>query len=111
MAEKILQFRTTESEQLKNTLPSIIEAGRPVLGDGSEPGTSGAPVEGQIASDKNALGDQTYQKINLLRDKVSRNVAALPIVLKRLKECMSNIDKLDSQNTFIHPAFKRKRTS
>lgn len=66
---------------------------------------------GHIASDEDALGDQTFQKITLLRDKISRNVAALPIVLKRLRECMSNIDKLDSQNTFIHPAIKRKRTS
>ncbi|XP_061998645.1 uncharacterized protein LOC133715954 [Rosa rugosa] len=111
MAVKIQEYRATVPEQLKKTLPFIIEAQRPVLADGSEPGTSGDPNSGQIAFDKDVLGDQTFQKINLLRDKISRNVAALPIVLKRLKECMSNIDKLDSQNTFIHPAFKRKRTS
>ncbi|KAL6124211.1 hypothetical protein ACLB2K_076726 [Fragaria x ananassa] len=111
MAEKIQEYRATLPEQLRKTLPSFIEAQRPVLGDGSEPGTSGAPFSGHIDSDKDVLGDQTFQKITLLRDKISRNVAALPIVLKRLRECMSNIDKLDSQNTFIHPAIKRKRTS
>ncbi|KAK9910450.1 hypothetical protein M0R45_034411 [Rubus argutus] len=111
MAEKIREYRATLPEKLKNTLPSIIAAQRPVFADGLEPGTSGAPNLGQIASDKDALGDQTFQKIHLLKDKMSRNVAAVPIVMKRLKECTSNIDKLDSQNTLIHPVFKRKWTS
>uniref|UniRef100_A0A2N9FIR8 Uncharacterized protein n=1 Tax=Fagus sylvatica TaxID=28930 RepID=A0A2N9FIR8_FAGSY len=46
-----------------------------------------------------------------LEDKISSNVSAMPIVLKRMKECISRIDKLDSNNGIIHPAFKRKKTS
>lgn len=51
------------------------------------------------------------KKIQLLKDKISSNVSAMPIVLKRMKECISKIDKLDSNNGIIHPAFKRKKTS
>ncbi|KAI5345600.1 hypothetical protein L3X38_013477 [Prunus dulcis] len=69
---------------------------------------------GQVASNKGALladGDQTSEKLRLFRDKLSSNVAALPILLKRMTECISKIDNLDSENIIIHPAFKKKRTS
>lgn len=59
-----------------------------------------------------AEGDQAIlEKIRLLNEKISSNASAMPIVLKRMRECISKIDKFDSQNLTIHPAFKRKRTS
>lgn len=68
---------------------------------------------GQVPSDNGALiadGDQeTSQKIQLLKAKLSDNASAMPIALKRMQECISKIDKLDSENRIIHPAFKGKR--
>lgn len=48
MAEKIREYRATLPEKLKNTLPSIIAAQRPVFADGLEPGASGAPNLGTL---------------------------------------------------------------
>ena len=64
------------------------------------------------AGGQDAEQDQEIaEKLQLLKDKISSNVSAMPIVLKRMKECISKIDKLDSYNGIIHPAFKRKKTS
>lgn len=69
---------------------------------------------GQVISNNVALlaeGDQeTAKKIQLLKAKIADNVSIMPLVMKRMKECISKIDQLDSQNNrVIHPAFKGKR--
>ncbi|KAL5564376.1 hypothetical protein UlMin_028411 [Ulmus minor] len=117
MSQKILHFRSTLSDKLKDTFASILEAQRPIFSDGSEPGTSQDPNSGAeraVTSNVPAAGDEeTREKIRLLKEKISSNVSAMPIVLKRIRECISKIDKLDSldsQYRTIHPAFKRKRT-
>ncbi|GFZ06856.1 hypothetical protein Acr_18g0010260 [Actinidia rufa] len=50
MAEKILEYRTTLPDQLKNAIASTLAAQRPVFPtrntDGSEPGPSGNPNPG-----------------------------------------------------------------
>lgn len=56
-------------------------------------------------------GLETAKKIQLMKDKISSNITMIPTVLKRMKDCISTIDKLDSYNGVIHPAFKRKKTS
>lgn len=67
---------------------------------------------GNVTSNVLANGAQgTLEKIQLLKDKISSNASAMPVVVKRMQECLLKIDKLDSQNLAIHPAFKRKRTS
>lgn len=48
-------------------------------------------------------------KIRLLKSKLSSNVSAMPVILKRMNECIAAIDKLGRCNVDIHPAFKRKR--
>ncbi|CAN6704431.1 unnamed protein product [Malus baccata var. baccata] len=100
MAKKILEYRATLPDQLKNTFASILAAHRPVFSDRSVPGTSGASSldAGQVASNKARLpadGDQTFEKMRLHKDKVPSNVAALHIVLKRAEECFFKIDELD----------------
>ncbi|XP_062090322.1 uncharacterized protein LOC133796706 [Humulus lupulus] len=114
MSEKIIHYRATLPDKLKDTFVSLLTAQRPILPEGSEPGTSGDrnTDAGQVTSSTPADGDQeTIEKIRLLKDKISSNASKMPIVLKRMRECISKIDKLDSQNRTIHPAFKRKRTS
>lgn len=57
-----------------------------------------------------ADGEKTPDEVQLLRDKISSNISAIPKVLKRMNECISKIDKLVSSNETIHPAFKRKKS-
>ncbi|XP_059457624.1 uncharacterized protein LOC132187352 isoform X1 [Corylus avellana] len=118
MAQKILEYRAALPDQLRTTLASALSAQRPVLPDGLGPAPSGAPntdAGGQFKSSEGAPQAEEDQemakKIQLLKDKMSSNASVMPNVLKRMKECISKIDKLDSNNGIIHPAFKRKKTS
>ncbi|GMH21712.1 hypothetical protein Nepgr_023554 [Nepenthes gracilis] len=120
MAQKLMHYRSTLSNHLKSTLTSILAAQRqelPLFDDGSEPEPSKDPNSGShgdsgeegmsMADDKD---HEIANKIQLLKDKISSNVSAMPIVLKRMNECISRIDKLNSCNGTIHPAFKRKKS-
>ncbi|KAL3517158.1 hypothetical protein ACH5RR_024060 [Cinchona calisaya] len=127
MAQKILNYRTTLPRQLKSTLSSFLASQRPILptlfdsGSESQPGPSSPhhPLNPDmvrpIGSGNQALlagEDQESEKIRLLKQKISSNASTIPVVLKRMKDCMTRIDNLDSCNeVIIHPAFKRKRTS
>ncbi|KAL5792439.1 hypothetical protein ACOSP7_001033 [Xanthoceras sorbifolium] len=120
MAQKILEYRTTLPDQLKNTFALILSAQRPALPGiefVSEPGLSGehnTDSGGHVESKGTTLVSEeqkTADKILLLKEKISSNVSAMPIVLKRVKECIYKIDKLDSYNGIIHPAFKKKKPS
>ncbi|KAI9182384.1 hypothetical protein LWI28_024788 [Acer negundo] len=120
MAQRILEYRATLPDQLKNTFASILSAQRPAL-PGIEPQSEPGPSRdhnpdsgGHVESKGTTLvgeDQMTADKIRLLKDKISSNVSAMPIVLKRMKECINKIDKLDSYNGIIHPAFKKKKPS
>ncbi|BAT83671.1 uncharacterized protein LOC124844461 [Vigna umbellata] len=106
MAQKILEYRTTLPDQLSSTLRSILDAHRPYLPLGaseqnmSREETSSAPED-----------PETAKKLKLLNEKISSNCSAMPIVLKRMKDCITRIEKFDSyKDSMIHPAFKRKKT-
>lgn len=120
MAQTILHFRTSLPDQLKKTLASLLAAQRPVLPleSASVPGPSKDPstdAGGKFNSGRGSVEIKDEQengdKLQLLRHKISDNQAAMATVLKRVKDCISNIEKLESSNGIIHPAFKRKRTS
>ncbi|XWS35781.1 hypothetical protein CRYUN_Cryun20dG0025300 [Craigia yunnanensis] len=111
MVEKILEYRSTIPDQLKTTLASILSAQRPNfpdIDDGSEPGPSG---EHNADSEELELDKERRmeEKIGLLEEKISSNISAMPVVLKRMNECISRIEKLDSCNGIIHPAFKKRK--
>ncbi|CAN4125678.1 unnamed protein product [Withania somnifera] len=118
LAERIAEYRGTISDQLKTTLSSILTAQRPVLAthfdDGSESPSPNSDVGGPIEAGDIALlaGEEQKEaeKVRLLKQKISENASAIPVVLTRMKECMRRVDKLQSCNGVIHPAFKRKRT-
>lgn len=49
------------------------------------------------------------EKIETIKQKISSNDSAMLLVVKRMKDCMSRIEKLDSFNKgIIHPAFKTR---
>ncbi|OMP00464.1 hypothetical protein COLO4_12704 [Corchorus olitorius] len=109
MAEKILEYRANVPDQLKSTLASILSAQRPNLpgiDDGSEPGTSQEQNAEAVEADKDQT---TEEKIRLLKEKISSNISAVPVIVKRMKECISRIEKLDSCNGIVHPAFKKRK--
>lgn len=118
MATKIAEYRDSLPNQLTTTLVSLLTAQRPTsFHFGSDPGPSGhsasdtgRPVELDTNSVQAEEDKEYAEKIQLLKQKLSSNASAMPNVLKRLKECISRIDKLDSCNGVIHPAFKRKRS-
>ncbi|KAI5598644.1 hypothetical protein BDE02_02G146900 [Populus trichocarpa] len=118
MAKKILEYRVTLPDQLKTTLALLLSSQRPILPDcdsGSDPGPSGElNPGGQEKSSRAALltkeDRKTAEKVHLLKEKISSNVSTMPVVLKRMKDCISRINKLDSYNGSIHPAFKKKKT-
>ncbi|XVF73200.1 hypothetical protein PTKIN_Ptkin12aG0182200 [Pterospermum kingtungense] len=111
MAEKILEYRTTIPDQLRTTLDSILSTQRPNLpgiDDGLEPGPS---AQHNANSEAMKLDEdrRTEEKVRLLREKISSNISAMPVVVKRMKECISRIEKLDSCNGVIHPVFKKRK--
>ncbi|KAF9668953.1 hypothetical protein SADUNF_Sadunf14G0057100 [Salix dunnii] len=121
MAKKILEHRTTLPDQLKTTVASLLSSQRPILphfDSSSDPGPSGElnPDSGGQDTSRRVLllteeDRKTAEKTHLLKEKISSNASAMPVVLKRMKDCISKIDKLYSYNGSIHPAFKKKRTS
>lgn len=71
---------------------------------------TGRPVELATSSIQTDEDKEYAEKVQLLKQKLSSNASSMPNVLKRMKECISRIDKLDSCDGVIHPAFKRKRS-
>ncbi|KAJ9539458.1 hypothetical protein OSB04_032191 [Centaurea solstitialis] len=112
MAQKIAKFRETLPSQLQNSLASILSAQKPPVNlenhsDHDHPGTSTNP---NPESEALVEHDPMYtEKIQTVKQKISNNTSAMPSLLKRMKECISRIDNLDSFNNGIHPAFKRRK--
>ncbi|XP_004240103.2 uncharacterized protein [Solanum lycopersicum] len=115
MAEKIVDFRSTLPGQLKTTLDSILTAQRPLFDTPeSQPGCSNQPPTSDVEELGAALAGEVQkeaEKAQLLKQKIASNASAMPIVLNRMKEGMAKIDKLQSSNKVIHPAFRRGRSS
>ncbi|KAF9602728.1 hypothetical protein IFM89_030616 [Coptis chinensis] len=64
-------------------------------------------------SSKGPLAEEDHEiaaKVTLLNHKISSNISAMPSALKRMNDCNSMMEKLDTYNVNIHPAFKRKGT-
>ncbi|CAN1237046.1 hypothetical protein LINGRAPRIM_LOCUS1808 [Linum grandiflorum] len=120
MANKIQEYRATLPDQLKTTLASLLSSQRTLVPeiDSSGPGPSGEPAPG-YASLSSRVSDfpeedrQTGEKVKLLKDKLAKNASSMPMVMKRMKDCMSKIDMLESSSSEpqIHPVFRKKRDS
>ncbi|KAL5981474.1 hypothetical protein ACLOJK_015536 [Asimina triloba] len=122
MAQRILHFRRTVPQRITKVLESSLAAKRPPVPptDAAEEATAagissdaGAGLEHAESSGATTLLEvdpKADGKIHLLKEKSSKNLSTMPIVLKRMHECIAAIDKLDEYNFNIHEAFKRKRT-
>ncbi|XP_010907897.2 uncharacterized protein [Elaeis guineensis] len=123
MARRILNFRRTIPEGLVEAFSSRLVAQRPLLPP--QLGASSSPSQALVGADSGAdvraeseLNEGTclaeadramLEKFHIFKAKTASNVAAMPIILKRLNECIARIDKLDQYNVNIHSVFRRKR--
>ncbi|ESQ37703.1 hypothetical protein EUTSA_v10029047mg [Eutrema salsugineum] len=115
MAKKISDYRQTLPDHLRNTLDSAISSHRPVLrnigsGSGPLPPSRLTIAETEVA--KVVMGSQeqdSAEKMVELKERMSRNAANIPKVVKRVRECIEGIHKIDSFDGTIHPAFTRRR--
>ncbi|XP_060213302.1 uncharacterized protein LOC132640640 [Lycium barbarum] len=117
IADKVADYRTALPGQLQSIFSSVIAAQRPVFntqGPESQPGCSNYPPTSDVEGRGAALPEEVQkeaEKAQLLKEKISSNASAIPIVMNRMKEIMARIDKLQSSNKVIHPAFKRRKFS
>ncbi|KAI7737811.1 hypothetical protein M8C21_005499 [Ambrosia artemisiifolia] len=110
MAQKIADCRQTLPDQLKDTLSSILSAQRPLnltsLDDGSDPGPS------DVRTHLHSEDVEHTEKVQMIKQKIANNASAMPLLVKRMKDCISRVDQLDSfKQDMIHPAFTRKRST
>ncbi|KAL4353455.1 hypothetical protein GQ457_06G032080 [Hibiscus cannabinus] len=107
MAEKILEYRSTIPKQLHATLASVLSSQRPDFSDvGSEPGSSG---ELNPDSEETELEQRRKEKAGVVKEKISSNISAMPVIVNRMKECISRMGELNSGNGVIHTAFKKRK--
>ena len=67
-------------------------------------------IFGVFFSDAGTQDQDCEQKLIQLKETVSRNAANMPKVIKRVRECVERIHRLDSLGgRTIHPAFTRRR--
>ncbi|CAH2069157.1 unnamed protein product [Thlaspi arvense] len=115
MAKKISEYRETLPDHLRNTLDSALSSHRPVLpniGSGSGPLPPSRLTIPETGVGPVALGTReqdSAEKMVELKERMSRNAANIPKVVKRARECIEGIHKLDSLAATIHPAFTRRR--
>ncbi|XP_010918564.1 uncharacterized protein [Elaeis guineensis] len=123
MARRLLDFRGTIPDRLMEAFSSRLVAQRPLFSP--QIGATSAPSETLVGADSGAdvrvesqlnggtslaEADQLMLgKLNIFRAKTASNIAAMPVILKRLNECIARIDKFDQYNANIRPVFKRKR--
>ncbi|XP_009134544.1 uncharacterized protein LOC103858864 [Brassica rapa] len=110
MAKKIREYRKTLPDNLRNTLDSALSSSHsffPSFASGSDP----LPSSSQRLTIAPGTQDQdSEQKMIQLKETVSRNAANMPKVIKRVRECVERIHRLDSLGgRTIHPAFTRRR--
>ncbi|CAN1308749.1 hypothetical protein LINPERPRIM_LOCUS27485 [Linum perenne] len=114
MATKIQEYRATLPDQLKTTLASLLSSQRPLMPNIDSSEASG-PESIPIKSSTGALrSEEEDEKVKLLKEKLAKNASSMPLVLKRMKDCMSKMENLEeslSSKRDIHPAFKKKRNS
>ncbi|XP_010456273.1 PREDICTED: uncharacterized protein LOC104737725 [Camelina sativa] len=106
MAKKISEYRQTLPDLLRNTLDSALSSLVPVIPNVD----SGSIAETQASVVVGTEEQDSREKMIRLKEIMSRNAANIPKAVKRIRDCIERIDKLDSLDvTTIHPAFRRRK--
>ncbi|XP_010427101.1 PREDICTED: uncharacterized protein LOC104712005 [Camelina sativa] len=102
MAKKISEYRQTLPDLLRNTLDSALSSLVPVIPNVDAETQASVVVGTEVEQD-------CREKMIRLKEIMSRNAANIPKVVKRMRDCIERMDKLDSLDvTTIHPAFFQK---
>jgi hypothetical protein len=69
------------------------------------------PSEQQsIAGTSHAEAEQDMrEKLKIFKSNTEASIAAMPKVLKKMTECVAQMEKLEQMSVNIHPVFQRKR--
>ncbi|XP_010544384.1 PREDICTED: uncharacterized protein LOC104817023 isoform X1 [Tarenaya hassleriana] len=111
MAQKISDYRKTLPDQLRNTLSSVLSSQQPIFPN-VESASDLGPSRLTIPELEDPAEEQRCsEKLIELKERISRNIATIPTVIERMRVCIDRIDKLDSVDGAIHPAFRRRRTT
>ncbi|GAU41337.1 hypothetical protein TSUD_179500 [Trifolium subterraneum] len=106
--QKILEYRATLPDHLKSTFLSVLDSQRPFL---PQVNSGASELISREESSSEPEDPEAAAKLKLLHEKISSNCSAMPIILKRMKDCIAKFDKLDSYTPgYIHQDFKRKKT-
>ncbi|CAN7116816.1 unnamed protein product [Brassica rapa subsp. narinosa] len=115
MAKKIREYRKTLPDNLRNTLDSALSSSHsffPSISSGDLLSLYYLINKSSVSSfsDAGTQDQDSEQKMIQLKETVSRNAANMPKVIKRVRECVERIHRLDSLGgRTIHPAFTRRR--
>ncbi|CAL9100936.1 unnamed protein product [Musa acuminata var. zebrina] len=116
MGSRILDARRSIPDRLLEALSSRLLTQRPVLPPqaliGADAGTTGelqAPSSESNGGNMLANVDQRLlEKLLVLRAKTESNISAVPVILKRINDCIVKIEELEKCHVDVHPVFNRK---
>ncbi|KAI4328782.1 hypothetical protein L6164_021112 [Bauhinia variegata] len=96
MAQKILNYRETLPDQIKAILASVLAAQRPLVSEVPDACPSPDVAERDTSSEAKLSEPEdpvTARKVQLLKEKISSNATTMPVILKRMKDCIARIEK------------------
>ncbi|KAJ0970179.1 hypothetical protein J5N97_023056 [Dioscorea zingiberensis] len=105
LAQRILDSRRSMPDRLAQALTSRLVALRPLLPSITIPEMAG---QSQLSEPLAGADQGMLDKLHTFTEKTSQNVATMPILLKRINDCIARINKLDECNVDIHSVFKQK---
>ncbi|CAL9160003.1 unnamed protein product [Musa hybrid cultivar] len=116
MGSRILDARRSIPDRLLEALSSRLLTQRPVLPPqaliGADAGTTGelqAPSSESNGGNMLANVDhRLLEKLLVLRAKTESNISAVPVILKRINDCIVKIEELEKCHVNVHPVFNRK---
>ncbi|WOL07170.1 hypothetical protein Cni_G15908 [Canna indica] len=112
MGRRILDARRTIPDRLLQTLSSRLLAGRPIL----PPQTLTDIVRGEMPAPSHESHEKSLptgadqrmnEKLLVLRAKAESNISAIPLILKRINDCILRIEELENCDVNVHSVFNR----
>ncbi|KAM0848494.1 hypothetical protein ACQ4PT_054362 [Festuca glaucescens] len=104
LGRRILEHRRDAATRFLDATVSRLAAFRPTA-------CPGVPSEQQsVAGTSHAEAEQDMvEKLKIFKSNTEASIAGMPKVLKKMKECVAQMEKLEQLSVNIHPVFQRKR--
>ncbi|URE05730.1 hypothetical protein MUK42_21191 [Musa troglodytarum] len=115
MGRRILDARRSIPDRLLEALSSSLLTQRPVLPPQALIGTDAGTTELQAPSSESNWGNvlanadqRLLEKLLVLRAKTETNISTMPVILKRINDCIVKIEELEKCHVNVHPVFNKK---